>query len=163
MILVTLDEFLMGQRNDLSPELLANAERTVLKVNQLLALYEIDNPGAVRPKMASGYRSPARNAATPNASRTSEHMRCNASDLRDMPCLIGGRMQVRPLSRWCFWRKSALEDLDLWMEDPRCTGGTLPWAHFQTVPPRSGNRFFIPSTEWAERLNGVPLTLESIV
>lgn len=163
MILVTLEEFLMGQKNDLSPELLANAERTIFKVNQLLALYFMDNPDAVRPKQASGYRSPARNAATVGAAPNSEHMRCNADDLRDMPCLIGDRMQVRPLARWCFWRRHVLEDLDLWMEDPRCTGGVLPWVHVQTVQPGSGSRFFIPSAEWARRLAGKPLTLDSIV
>lgn len=163
MKIYTFTEYLRGQSDDLTPELRANAERTLLKVNQLIVLYGVDNPGVERPPIASGYRSPERNAATPNASPNSEHMRCNAIDLRDLPIPMGVRTQLRPFSRWCFWKKHVLEDLDLWMEDPRCTGGRLPWAHFQTVPPRSGNRFFIPSAQWATRLSGAPLTLESIV
>lgn len=40
------------------------------------------------------------------------------------------------------WTKSnikLMEEIGLWMED-----GTSGWVHFQSVPSKSGNRFFLP-------------------
>lgn len=43
--------------------------------------------------------------------------------------------------------RAKLKDIGLWMEHPcwtHCDG--MSWLHFQVVPPKSGNRFYIPST-----------------
>ena len=40
-----------------------------------------------------------------------------------------------------------LAEVGLWLEDPRWTFDPKGdhWVHLQTVPPRSGNRVFVPS------------------
>jgi hypothetical protein len=45
------------------------------------------------------------------------------------------------LDTWCQNNVKLLEDIGLWLEHPDYT---LGWTHFQIVPPKSGNRFFIP-------------------
>jgi hypothetical protein len=47
----------------------------------------------------------------------------------------------RELQDWCKQNISLLESTGLWMEDFSVTKN---WCHFQIVPPRSGNRFFMP-------------------
>jgi len=36
-----------------------------------------------------------------------------------------------------------LKEVGLWLEDPRWTKN---WVHFQTVPPKSGSRIFVPNS-----------------
>lgn len=45
------------------------------------------------------------------------------------------------LQKWCKQNISLLESTGLWMED---FSATKNWCHFQIVPPKSGNRFFMP-------------------
>lgn len=161
--MISLNDYLMGRGAGLAPELGANAMRTIQQANMLLAHYFNHNPDAARPQVASGYRTPLINADTRGAAPNSLHMTCEAIDLTDMPCLIEGRMRVRPLARWCVANLHVLADLDLWMEDPRATQGTTrSWVHVQTRAPRSGLRVFIPDANWAARLAGRPLTDQSI-
>lgn len=40
---------------------------------------------------------------------------------------------------WCEQNVPLLESTGLW-----CEKGTKGWVHFQTVPPKSGARFFLP-------------------
>jgi len=50
---------------------------------------------------------------------------------------------------WYFCRDNfpLLQELGLYLEDPRWTHGSKgDWMHFQTTPPRSGKRVFIPNT-----------------
>lgn len=126
--------------DELTPELQANAERTVAAANALqaravkagvpLAPAQID--GKLLP---SGWRPKAVNARTPRASKTSLHMSCEAIDLFDTP--------DQPLGRWLQTDagRAALEETGLWMEDPNFTP---TWVHVQTRPPPSGKRYFIP-------------------
>lgn len=91
--------------------------------------------------IASGHRPAGVNAATSNAVTGSKHLIDKAGDVQDS---LDGRRQ---LAVFCVQRIDLLEKHELWMEDPRWTGGrtnTDPWCHWQTVPPGSGRRIYIP-------------------
>ena len=45
------------------------------------------------------------------------------------------------LAKWLQENEDKLEAAQLWCEHPNYTKG---WCHIQSVPPKSGNRFFIP-------------------
>ena len=47
----------------------------------------------------------------------------------------------RVLQKWCKANEPMLISIGLWMED---FSKTPTWCHFQTVPPASGNRWFMP-------------------
>ena len=127
---ITLPEYLMGREHayavDYTPQIAANAARTVELVNQLLAASGFD--GHVTP----GWRPPALNAATAGAARHSKHMQAQACDLHD----ADGQLDL-----WCLDHAEVLERIGLWQESPASTPG---WCHLQTVAPASGRRAFIP-------------------
>ena len=126
----------------------ANAAQLLDRVNPLLERFRAECPGfAVR--VNSGFRTPERNAQIPGAARNSKHMSAQAVDIGDAS---------RELAVWCFLNRPALREFALWCEDPRAT---TTWIHFQSVPPKSGARFFIPNPEWAKKLSE-PLSVESI-
>lgn len=137
--MIELSHYWMGRDKTyahiLGSDLRANASRTVEAANKLLTLakgagvqLKPGQWGMVR----SGWRPPAINAATANASKTSLHMQCLAVDLEDVD---------RSLARWCFANQNVLKDLALWLEHP---DATPTWAHVQLKPPGSGNRVFRP-------------------
>lgn len=125
---------------DLTDAIRANAAELLGRVNLLLTWAYADN---VRPALdaktcshvASGWRPPAVNDATPNAAHGSKHTTGEAIDLRDNG--------TRDLARWCLKNLDALEEIGLWMEDPQWTPS---WVHLQIQPPKSRNRVFIPSS-----------------
>lgn len=119
-----------------------NAATLLSRVNALLARVEGEH------KMTSGYRSPLHNARI-NGAPKSHHMSGKAIDISD---------NSKELAKACVKNQYWLEELGLWCEDPRATKN---WVHFQSVPPRSGARFFIPNEEWAKKLT-TPLTLEGL-
>jgi uncharacterized protein YcbK (DUF882 family) len=45
------------------------------------------------------------------------------------------------LQQWCLNNEAILVQAGLYMED---FSATTNWVHFQSVPPRSGKRYFIP-------------------
>lgn len=63
----------------------------------------------------------------------SQHKNGRAVDIYD---------QSRQFASWCVAHPEELEKRGLYMEDPRYCP---TWVHLQDVPPRSGNRVFIPS------------------
>lgn len=141
--MITIEQYWMGRDRKYPAELTLiirhNAEQLVAKVNALLAMAEAEG---IEPALssrgdfiASGWRPTAVNDATANAAARSKHLTGEAVDLADGP--------RRKLASWCLRNLDALEDLGLWMEDPRWTP---TWVHLQLVPPRSGNRVYIPST-----------------
>lgn len=141
---VTLEQLWMGRDKtyaaDLTPAIIANAILTVSLVNGLLKKAALDGvvPGVdevTHTAVASGWRPPGVNARTKNSAGHSTHMTGEALDLQDTP--------NRNLARWCLKNVGTLEKCGLWCEDPRWTPD---WVHFQTRPPASGKRFFIPST-----------------
>ena len=123
--MITLDQYLMGRKEGLTPDLLKNAQDTINKVNRLLQLF-----GSTR-KVTSGYRPAAINAAVGGAKR-SKHMLCKACDLED---------RDGKLDAWCYDNQPKLAEIGLWLEHPSATPG---WCHIQTVPPKSGVRVFRP-------------------
>ena len=126
-----------------TPDIAVAAQDLLNKVNAFLEHWDREA------HMTSGYRSPEHNKTIPNAAPDSKHMSGKAIDISDSD---------KALAKFCFIKQQLLVDYGLWCEDPRCTS---TWVHFQSVPPKSGNRFYIPSLTWAAKLTG-PLTLESL-
>ena len=113
---------------ELTDEIRRNAEVTLAKVNELLersGFKSIDS-------LNSGWRPRAVNEATSNAATGSKHLTGQAADIPD-----SGHV----LASWCVDNLDVMEEIGLWMEDPRYTP---TWFHVQTVPPKSGRRVFIP-------------------
>ena len=112
--------------DSLTPEIEGNALELIARANLLLKEF-----GQER-KINSGWRPPEVNGKTPGAAPMSKHMAGLAIDLAD---------PEGDLDEWCMDNLEALERIGLWMEHPACTKG---WAHFQSVPPKSGKRVFWP-------------------
>lgn len=120
---------------ELTDDIRRNAADMVVKANALLERAGFAQVCTVN----SGWRPRQINAATPNASATSHHLSGRAVDLPDPD---------RTLAAWCVNHLAVLGEIGLWMEDPRWTydANGEHWVHVQTVPPRSGNRVFVPSS-----------------
>lgn len=66
----------------------------------------------------------------------SMHLRGAAADIAD---------PKRELAEWIKSNEQRLYEFNLWVEDLSVTDrGARSWVHFQTLPPRSGKRFFLP-------------------
>jgi hypothetical protein len=119
---------------ELTGEIHANAANTVAKANLLLQRAGFGHICTVN----SGWRPHLINASVVNASPTSHHLTGCAVDLPD---------RDRSLAAWCVANLDVLEEIGLWLEDPRWTYDEDGdhWVHLQTLPPRSGNRVFVPS------------------
>jgi hypothetical protein len=128
--MISLEEYLKNaEPEDLTDEILANAQITVDRTNQLL-----DRAGARADHVqTSGVRSRAANARLAGASATSNHLSGQAADISDLD---------RYLADWSVANLEVLEEVGCWMEDPRWTP---TWVHWQIVPPKSGKRIYIPS------------------
>lgn len=132
--MITLEDFYMGRdvkyAAELTGELRANAQVTVLRANRLLAHFGEDR------KVNSGWRPASVNAATPGAAKRSKHMLCLAIDLDD---------DEGDLCHWCLENLDVLAEIGLWLEHPSATKG---WCHVQTVPPgnppKPDRRVFYP-------------------
>lgn len=136
--MISLIDYWMGRDKtypqDLTDAIRQNAAVTVERVNKLLAAFYAANPGAARRKVNSGWRPPAVNAGVKGAALNSKHMTGHAADLSD----DDGRLDA-----WCLTPagRSAMTEIGLWLEHPKATPR---WCHLQSVPPRSGNRVFMP-------------------
>lgn len=109
-----------------TPEQDANLAVLLEKMNKIRAAY--GKPMYI----TSGLRSEEDQARiNPKASK-SRHLIGAACDVAD---------QNGDLKRWVKANVSLLETVGLWCES---FDATPNWIHFQIVPPRSGNRFFIP-------------------
>jgi uncharacterized protein YcbK (DUF882 family) len=85
-------------------------------------------------KINSGWRPAEVNAGTPGAAAHSQHMLGLAADIGDAD---------GALMNWTLANLDFIKELGVHMEDWRWTP---TWTHYQCVPPKSGNRIFIPST-----------------
>jgi hypothetical protein len=122
--------------------MVANAADLLARVN---AIYEYakadgcempDNPdtqSGVSGQGHGGYRAPNCTVGATN----STHRNAQVIDRYD---------PSRKFASWCMAHQNLLRDHGLYMEDPRWT---KTWVHLQSVPPKSGNRVYIPSTEVA--------------
>ena len=80
--------------------------------------------------VTSGFRLPSDQARINPKAPKSRHLTGNAVDISDPD---------GELYAWCVKNEALLVEVGLWME---ITGGN--WCHFQSLPPRSGRRFFHP-------------------
>ncbi|MBS1188895.1 MAG: hypothetical protein H6R10_687 [Rhodocyclaceae bacterium] len=140
-IQITRSDYFMGRdtkyARDLTAAIAVAADVTIDRVNQLLLLMAQDGvPLDVSPAtgslVASGWRPPAVNGATPGAAPRSKHMTGHACDLYD---------PEGDLDEWCSSHLEELERIGLWLEHPSATKG---WCHLQALSPRSGRRVFYP-------------------
>lgn len=143
--MINKEDFLKGAENA-PKEHLNNIHETWLRVNAVLFHFLQDNPGAKvvvtscyrdNNKHIGLYKAKAKATGIPfeliRVPMASNHLFGRAVDL-------GGK-DIKLLQQWCLKNVNILEDQKLWCEDFNYTHN---WAHFQTVPPKSKRRFFIP-------------------
>lgn len=136
--MISLQAFWMGRdrqyAGELTDEIRENAEETLGKVNALLERAGFENINAV----ASGWRPRVLNDVTSNAGKKSKHITAEAIDIPDAD---------RKLAHWCLDNLDVLQEIGLWMENPRWTWSAKGnhWLHLQIVPPESGRRVYVPS------------------
>lgn len=131
--MITMKEILMGRQtfDQLSPEQQKNATELLRRINLVRAKY--GKPMKVNDGVRRLQDQP-KNAAT-----KSNHLIGAAIDIDDDDTLF--------MWKWCLENLDYLQEVGLWMEDPRWTHGKIgTWMHFQIFPPKSGKRIYIPST-----------------
>jgi len=136
--MISMTQYWMGRdtkyASEMTDDIASNAQATVDAVNQLLEI-----AGRSEDKVNSGWRPQAVNDATRNAASRSKHLTGQAVDIGDPD---------RSLATWVADNLDVLTECGLYCEDFRWTGDADGgWVHFQTVPPKSGRRIFIPSME----------------
>lgn len=154
--MINLTQYWAGRdskyRGEWAEEIQANGAETVERVNKLLAFAEAD--GVIRDTVNSGWRPGGVNDVTANAAKTSRHLTARACDVGDPD---------RALAQWCMKHKDKLALCELWCEDFRWTP---TWCHFQTEPPASEKRIYIPSSKPPlapplEGQAGIPFTVKT--
>ena len=129
---ISVLEILMGRAKleELPKEYVENINILVTRVNSLLELFFKDHPNEEKKTVSSGYRTPDINKSIPGSAKKSNHMTCSAVDLFD---------KNRTLSNWCVKNIKKLNELELYLEDPKYTPS---WTHLQIKKTR--NNPFIP-------------------
>lgn len=139
-VFVTLGEYLGPYKAhaDVTPQIIANANDLLTRVNKVYALYVADggelqtNPatGSVISGSGNGGLRPRdAKVGAPN----STHKDGQGIDTYD---------PKRSFASWCIEHFTTLAENGLHMEDPRWTP---TWVHLQSVPPRSGKTVYIPN------------------
>ena len=123
--MITVDDYLNHWRvhypqaevpsDELTDEMLKDAQVTVDKANQLLAEF-----GEER-EITSGWRPREVNALVKGAATHSNHIFCRAIDIADPGNALDG---------WINGNPEILDDLDVWRESPP---RTINWCHIQIV------------------------------
>lgn len=111
-----------------SKEIDANLEELLIKINKIRKAY--GKPMIVTSGLRSDEKQKALIAAGKSTATKSNHLTGRAVDIAD----ADGKFYD-----WCKANEKALEDAGLYCEERM--GG---WQHLQTVPPRSGKRWFFP-------------------
>lgn len=120
-------------KKEITPELLDNLEKTANTINEFLKFV-----GVVESKIIvnSGWRPLAVNEATANSAKKSNHILGLAVDLADpQNNFFKAFMTDENLSK--------AQELGIYFENPL---HTKTWVHLQIVPPKSGNRVFVASS-----------------
>lgn len=131
--MISMKEILMGRAKfeDLDSETQENLTILHERINKLRTAY--GKPLTVN----DGYRRPQ--DIPKNGAAKSKHLFGQAIDLDDD--------DTHYLWDWVKENLELMQEIGLWIEDPRWTHGKVgTWMHFQTVPPGSGKRIFIPSS-----------------
>ena len=134
--MITMNELLSNQASfdSLDKEVQENLNQLFLKVN--IVRKEYGKPMIV----TSGLRTKKHHLEIyarkgiypPKVPMKSNHLFGRAVDFADGD----GK-----LKKWILANIKLMEEIGLYMED---FGATKTWVHFQTNPPKSGNRFFKP-------------------
>jgi hypothetical protein len=103
-----------------------SAKALLKRVKKAMLILSVD-----KPVINSGWRPAAYNKKIGGA-RKSHHIKAKAIDIGDRDKRIASILCQRP---------QILDHCDLWIEHP---DHTPTWVHFQSRPPRSGKRIFIP-------------------
>lgn len=137
--LITLNQMLGPHLGDpyVTPDIVTNCNLTLELVNEICLLAQgdgvelHDNPAtgnAISGSGAGGLRTPD----VVSVAVASQHYQGNAIDRVDVS---------RKLMAWCLLHQDELVKRNLFMEHPQWT---WHWCHFQRVPPKSHNRWFVP-------------------
>jgi hypothetical protein len=110
---------------ELTPEIIANINKLLLVINNLLK-----DLGIKSVKVSSGFRPKAVNAATPGASKKSNHMKGLAVDLED----VNGKLDALFVKNI-----KLLNERGIYLESPPAS---RTWSHLQIV--KTKNNPFIP-------------------
>jgi hypothetical protein len=134
-VLFTREDLLMGRvkYEDLPDDHKVNVDTTVERVNRFFEGYE----WPLRKRVNDGYRRPEDRPK--NGAALSTHFRGAAVDLDDD--------DAGTVWKYVWENRQKLKEIGLWLEHPcwtHCDG--MSWIHMQIVPPKSGNRFYVPST-----------------
>lgn len=129
---ITKDDILMGRDklypSDYTKDISDNLDKLLSVLNKIQEAY------GKKFKINSGWRPAIVNASVPGAAVHSKHTEGLAVDIAD---------KDGDIMRWTLANLQFMKELGVHMEDWRWTPS---WTHYQCVPPKSGNRIFIPST-----------------
>lgn len=127
--MITLKE--LNPRNfPTTPEIDANLKILLEKMNKVRVAYA--QPMIVTSGLRSEKLQEALIIAGKSTATRSKHLLGQACDIQDK----NGK-----LTKWIKANLKLMADVGLWLEDFEYTIG---WCHFQSVPPKSGKRIFIP-------------------
>jgi hypothetical protein len=130
--MISFEEILMGRAKleDLAPDIQDNIKVLHERINVIRKAY--GKPMKVNDGLRFQKDQPK------NAAAKSKHLIGAAIDIDDD--------DEGTLWHWLKDNLELLQQVGLWLEDPRWTHGNGTWMHFQIVPPASGKRIFIPSS-----------------
>jgi uncharacterized protein YcbK (DUF882 family) len=100
------------------------------KLNKIRAIY--GKPMIVNSGLRSQEQQGELITSGKSSAVKSKHLTGQAADIRD----VDGS-----LKSWVLMMMPLMEEVGLWIEDFKATP---TWVHFQSVPPKSGKRIFIP-------------------
>lgn len=147
--LINVEEYLMSRATleTLPDETVRNINTLIPKVNDLLEAFYTANPTEPKHGVSSGIRTKedhirvyeeintkrkAKNLPPLTIPWGSKHLTGAAVDIED---------KNDKFKNWILLNVKMLEDLGLYCE---ALSHTDTWVHIQCIPPKSGNRFFIP-------------------
>jgi len=129
---LTKDDLLMGRdkthASEYTAEVSENLDKLLIVINKIQDLY------GKKMKVNSGWRPAGINASIAGAAKKSNHMLGLAVDIGD----ADGEVM-----KWVLSNLDKMKEIGVYLEDWR---HTPTWTHFQIIPPKSGNRIFIPSS-----------------
>lgn len=140
---LTVADYLNGRDklypDELTPEIMRNAEHTIALANALFALLNAEGiTPEIHPQtqtfISSGWRPPQINAQVKGAAVRSKHMTGEAVDIYDPEGEIDDYLMSEAGQR-------ALVALGIYIEHPSTTKG---WSHWSTAAPKSGKHIFYP-------------------
>jgi hypothetical protein len=139
--MITLQELLRGAvMKDLSQDIQGNLMTLLERINKVRTAYNkpmtVSSPLRTMADHLRIYEEKAKKEGKPfdksKVPMQSRHLYGKAVDIAD---------PKQELQKWCKDNEKLLAEIGLWMED---FSATKTWVHFQTEPPKSGKRWFMP-------------------